>query len=78
MLVHYVSILGEPLLSRPQTAVPREGERVTLHVPGAGLPPTRYLVVDIAWHLVLPADGCGYYSLTDAPQEDVHVVLREE
>lgn len=76
MIVHYVSIIGEPLLSRPQSAVPREGERVTLHMPGQE--PQRYLVVDVSWHLMLPADGCGYYGLTDAPQEDVHVVLREE
>jgi hypothetical protein len=73
MLVNFYTSDGTLLCSRPQDSVPDVGEEVPQRTPDGGL--RRYLVMARTWPL--PPTGVGYYSLRDAPQAMVDIVVEE-
>jgi len=76
MLIHYLAPSGDVLLTRPQTAPPREGERVTVQRPGHC--PQHYRVACVVWLLPLEAPPRRWYSMTDEAEVVVRVLLRED
>lgn len=75
MIVHYFTASGQVLLIRPQTVPPAAGDLVTLEADDGSGARTYRVTYPRHWYLHIPVGSRSYYSLTDAPDEHVHVIL---
>jgi hypothetical protein len=75
MIIHYIAPTGDVLVRRPQDSTPREGERVCVRT---GACTRFYRVVCVEWPLTVRPGDQEYYSLTDAAEVIVRVLLRDE
>jgi hypothetical protein len=76
MIITYVAPNGDPLLTRPQTAPPGLGHRVTVISETGG--PRFYRVACVEWSLDLHTPPMAWYALTDEALVVVRVLLKEE
>ena len=74
MLVTYKTA-STVLLTRPQTDRPQVGEQVVLCWAGAGAVEQHYRVVGITTRVRISVPARDYYSLIDAADEHVEVLL---